>query len=126
MKFKNEGIKTSSLVRGGLPRSIRLLKFFVIILGIAILSLISLMIFKITRGDLNKNSDTIIQNIQTQRNNNFKLTIPENENIISISSELDDIFILTEGVKIQRIIIISNLKDLKVIEIKKDKEISFK
>ena len=126
MKFKNEGIKTSSLVRGGLPRSIRLLKFFVIILGIAILSLISLMIFKITRGDLNKNSDTIIQNIQTQRNNNFKLTIPENENIISISSELDDIFILTEGVKSQRIIIISNLKDLKIIEIKKDKEISFK
>ena len=100
------------------PNKLRLLKIIVIILGFAIFFLISLIIFKVARGDLDKKSTFTKIEKRVPSKEYLKLLIPNEYNIKTISGKDEDILILLEGSNEQKIISIHNNK-LKVIDVEK-------
>ncbi len=99
---------------------IGLIQLIVIILGIAIIFLSSLIIFKLFRGDhkANENNNIIFSD------SNYNLVLPKNEEIVNISGSQNEIFILTKSSEGQKIFIIVDFKVIKVISISLGEEIT--
>ena len=100
------------------PIKLRLLKIIVIILGFAIFFLISLIIFKIARGDLDKKSPSTKIEKRVLSKEHLKLLIPNEYNIKMMSGKDEEILILLESSNEQKIISIHNNK-LKLIDVEK-------
>ena len=99
---------------------IGLIQLIVIILGIAIIFLSSLIIFKLFRGDHKaKENDNIIFS-----DSNYNLVLPKNEEIVNISGSQDEIFILTKSSEGKKIFIIVDFKVIKVISISLGEQIT--
>ena len=108
--------------------NINFLRTLVIVLAIAILLLISLIIYKIINGDLSSsNNQKLEQNTFSKLNiiEEFKLTIPDNGKIETIFHNEGKIFIRVQNQKEKSLIIISNQNNIDVIKIVKGDKYSF-
>ena len=105
--------------------NINFLKTLVIILGLAIFSLIFVMIYKVLNGDLNKNK---IQNIGLKSSNfsEYLLEMPNINSIKSVEFDNENILIITDNNNILSLITITKTNELKVIKIKNSNKLKFK
>ena len=97
--------------------NINFLKTLVIILGLAIFSLIFVIIYKVLNGDLNKNQK---QNIDDKSSNfsEFLLEIPNINSIKSIEFDNENILIVTDDNNTLSLITITKKNKLKIINLK--------
>ena len=98
--------------------SLNFLKILVIILGIAILSLIFIICYKLLNGNLSDNK--FKQNISSE---DFILSLPDESSIKSVSLDGENILIYTEGKNQKKLILLIDAKKIKVITIKNGKNI---
>ena len=97
--------------------NINFLKTLVIILGLAIFSLIFVIIYKVLNGDLNKNKK---QNMDYKNSNfsEFLLEIPNINSIKSIEFDNENILIVTNDNNVLSLITITKENKLKIINLK--------
>ena len=97
--------------------NINFLKTLVIILGLAIFSMIFVIIYKVLNGDLNKNQK---QNIDYKSSNfsEFLLEIPNINSIKSIEFDNENILIVTDDNNTLSLITITKKNKLKIINLK--------
>ena len=102
--------------------NINFLKTLVIILGLAIFSLIFVIIYKVLNGDLNKNKK---QNIDHKSSNfsEFLLEIPNINSIKSIEFDNENILIVTDDNNTLSLITITKKNKLKIINLKNSNKI---
>ena len=98
--------------------SLNFLKILVIILGIAILSLIFIICYKLLNGNLSDNK--FKQNISSE---DFILSLPDESSIKSVSLDGENILIYTEEKNQKKLILLIDAKKIKVITIKNCKDI---
>ena len=100
--------------------NINFLKTLVIILGLAIFSLIFVIIYKVLNGDLNKK-----QNIDHKSSNfsEFLLEIPNINSIKSIEFDNENILIVTDDNNTLSLITITKKNKLKIINLKNSNKI---
>ena len=96
--------------------NINFLKTLVIILGLAIFSLIFVIIYKVLNGDLNNKK----QNIDYKNSNfsEFILEIPNINSIKSIEFDNENILIVTDDNNVLSLITITKENKLKIINLK--------
>ena len=91
------------------PRlNINFLKVIVIVLGLAIFSMISIIVFKILRGDLNKNN-TEFTNTSDDFHSEYILELPNIKSIKSIALDNENILIFSEDNLSSSLITITSL-----------------
>ena len=98
--------------------SLNFLKILVIILGIAILSLIFIICYKLLNGDLSNNKFK-----QSVSSENYILSLPEESSIQSLELDGENILIYTEEKNQKKLILLIDAKKIKVITIKNGKNI---
>ena len=98
--------------------SLNFLKILVIILGIAILSLIFIICYKLLNGDLSNNKFK-----QSVSSENYILSLPDESSIKSLELDGENILIYTEEQNQRKLILLIDTKKIKVIKIIKGKNI---
>ena len=107
------------------PRlNINFLKVIVIVLGLAIFSMISIIVFKILRGDLNKNN-TEFTNTSDDFHSEYILELPNIKSIKSIALDNENILILSEDNLSSSLITITKNNKIKIIKLQNSNVVKF-
>ena len=107
------------------PRlNINFLKVIVIVLGLAIFSMISIIVFKILRGDLNKNN-TEFTNASDDFHSEYILELPNIKSIKSIALDKENILIFTEDNLSSSLITITKNNKIKIIKLQNSNVVKF-
>ena len=107
------------------PRlNINFLKVIVIVLGLAIFSMISIIVFKILRGDLNKNN-TEFTNTSNDFHSEYILELPKIKSIKSIALDNENILIFSEDNLSSSLITITKNNKIKIIKLQNSNVVKF-
>ena len=107
------------------PRlNINFLKVIVIVLGLAIFSMISIIVFKILRGDLNKNN-TEFTNTSDDFHSEYILELPNIKSIKSVVLDNENILIFTEDNLSSSLITITKNNKIKIIKLQNSNVVKF-
>ena len=107
------------------PRlNINFLKVIVIVLGLAIFSMISIIVFKILRGDLNKNN-TEFTNTSDDFHFEYILELPNIKSIKSIALDNENILIFSEDNLSSSLITITKNNKIKIIKLQNSNVVKF-
>ena len=107
------------------PRlNINFLKVIVIVLGLAIFSMISVIVFKILRGDLNKNN-TEFTNTSDDFHSEYILELPNIKSIKSIALDNENILIFSEDNLSSSLITITKNNKIKIIKLQNSNVVKF-
>ena len=107
------------------PRlNINFLKVIVIVLGLAIFSMISIIVFKILRGDLNKNN-TEFTNTSDDFHSEYILELPNIKSIKSVALDNENILIFTEDNLSSSLITITKNNKIKIIKLQNSNVVKF-
>ena len=107
------------------PRlNINFLKVIVIVLGLAIFSMISIIVFKILRGDLNKNNTESI-NTSDDFHSEYILELPNIKSIKSIALDNENILIFSEDNLSSSLITITKNNKIKIIKLQNSNVVKF-
>ena len=107
------------------PRlNINFLKVIVIVLGLAIFAMISIIVLKILRGDLNKNS-TEFTNTSDDFHSEYILELPNIKSIKSIALDNENILIFSEDNLSSSLITITKNNKIKVIKLQNSNVVKF-
>ena len=107
------------------PRlNINFLKVIVIVLGLAIFSMISIIVFKILRGDLNKNN-TEFTNTSDDFHSEYILELPNIKSIKSVALDNENILIFTEDNLSSSLINITKNNKIKIIKLQNSNVVKF-
>ena len=104
--------------------NINFLKVIVIVLGLAIFSMISIIVFKILRGDLNKNN-TEFTNTSDDFHSEYILELPNIKSIKSIALDNENILIFTEDNLSSSLITITKNNKIKIIKLQNSNVVKF-
>ena len=107
------------------PRlNINFLKVIVIVLGLAIFAMISIIVFKILRGDLNKNN-TEFTNTSDNFHSEYILELPNIKSIKSIALDNENILIFSEDNLSSSLITITKNNKIKIIKLQNSNVVKF-
>ena len=107
------------------PRlNINFLKAIVIVLGLAIFAMISIIVLKILRGDLNKNN-TEFTNTSDDFHSEYILELPNIKSIKSISLDNENILIFSEDNLSSSLITITKNNKIKIIKLQNSNVVKF-
>ena len=107
------------------PRlNINFLKVIVIVLGLAIFSMISIIVLKILRGDLNKNN-TEFTNTSDDFYSEYILELPNIKSIKSVALDNENILIFTEDNLSSSLINITKNNKIKIIKLQNSNVVKF-
>jgi len=107
------------------PRlNINFLKVIVIVLGLAIFAMISIIVLKILRGDLNKNN-TEFTNTSDDFHSEYILELPNIKSIKSIALDNENILIFTEDNLSSSLITITKNNKIKIIKLQNSNVVKF-
>jgi len=107
------------------PRlNINFLKVIVIVLGFSIIVMISVIVFKILRGDLNKNN-TEFNNTSDEFQSEYILELPNIKSIKSIALDNENILIFTEDNLSSSLINITKNNKIKIIKLQNSNVVKF-
>ena len=107
------------------PRlNINFLKVIVIVLGLAIFVMISIIVFKILRGDLNKNN-TVFTNTPDDFYSEFILELPNFKSIKSVALDNENILIFSEDNLSSSLITITKNNKIKIIKLQNSNVVKF-
>ena len=107
------------------PRlNINFLKVIVIVLGLAIFAMISIIVFKILRGDLNKNN-TEFNNTSDDFHSEYILELPNIKSIKSIALDNENILIFSEDNLSSSLITITKNNKIKIIKLQNSNVVKF-
>ena len=107
------------------PRlNINFLKVIVIVLGLAIFAMISTIVLKILRGDLNKNN-TEFTNTSDDFHSEYILELPNIKSIKSIALDNENILILSEDNLSSSLITITKNNKIKIIKLQNSNVVKF-
>ena len=107
------------------PRlNINFLKVIVIVLGLAIFAMISIIVLKILRGDLNKNN-TEFTNTSDDFHSEYILELPNIKSIKSIALDNENILILSEDNLSSSLITITKNNKIKIIKLQNSNVVKF-
>ena len=107
------------------PRlNINFLKVIVIVLGLAIFSMISIIVFKILRGDLTKNN-TEFTNTSDDFHSEYILELPNIKSIKSIALDNENILIFSEDNLSSSLITITKNNKIKIIKLQNSNVVKF-
>ena len=107
------------------PRlNINFLKVIVIVLGLAIFVMISIIVFKILRGDLNKNN-TEFTNTSDDFHSEYILELPNIKSIKSIALDNENILIFSEDNLSSSLITITKNNKIKIIKLQNSNVVKF-
>ena len=107
------------------PRlNINFLKVIVIVLGFAIFVMISIIVLKILRGDLNKNN-TEFTNTSDDFYSEYILELPNIKSIKSIALDNENILIFTEDNLSSSLITITKNNKIKIIKLQNSNVVKF-
>ena len=104
--------------------NINFLKVIVIVLGLAIFAMISIIILKILRGDLNKNS-TEFTNTSDDFHSEYILELPNIKSIKSIALDNENILIFSEDNLSSSLITITKNNKIKIIKLQNSNVVKF-
>ena len=104
--------------------NINFLKVIVIVLGLAIFSMISIIVFKILRGDLNKNN-TEFTNTSDDFHSEYILELPNIKSIKSIALDNENILIFSEDNLSSSLITITKNNKIKIIKLQNSNVVKF-
>ena len=120
-KKTNEQNKSAELY----PRlNINFLKVIVIVLGLAIFSMISIIVLKLLRGDLNKNN-TVFTNTSEDFHSEYILELPNIKSIKSVALDNGNILIFTEDNLSSSLIAITKNNKIKIIKLQNSNVVKF-
>ena len=120
-KKSNDQNKSAELY----PRlNINFLKVIVIVLGLAIFAMISIIVLKILRGDLNKN-DTEFTNTSDDFHSEYILELPNIKSIKSIALDNENILIFSEDNLSSSLITITKNNKIKIIKLQNSNVVKF-
>ena len=107
------------------PRlNINFLKVIVIVLGLAIFIMISIIVLKILRGDLNKNN-TEFTNTSDDFQSEYILELPNIKSIKSIALDNENILIFSEDNLSSSLITITKNNKIKIIKLQNSNVVKF-
>ena len=107
------------------PRlNINFLKVIVIVLGLAIFAMISIIVLKILRGDLNKNN-TEYTNTSDDFHSEYILELPNIKSIKSIALDNENILIFSEDNLSSSLITITKNNKIKIIKLQNSNVVKF-
>ena len=107
------------------PRlNINFLKVIVLVLGLAIFVMISIIVFKILRGDLNKNN-TEFTNTSDDFHSEYILELPNIKSIKSIALDNENILIFSEDNLSSSLITITKNNKIKIIKLQNSNVVKF-
>ena len=107
------------------PRlNINFLKVIVIVLGLAIFVMISIIVLKILRGDLNKNN-TEFTNTSDDFHSEYILELPNIKSIKSIALDNENILIFSEDNLSSSLITITRNNKIKIIKLQNSHVVKF-
>ena len=107
------------------PRlNINFLKVIVIVLGLAIFAMISIIVLKILRGDLNKNN-TEFTNTSDDFHSEYILELPNIKSIKSVALDNENILIFTEDNLSSSLITITKNNKIKIIKLQNSNVVKF-
>ena len=107
------------------PRlNINFLKVIVIVLGLAIFAMISIIVLKILRGDLNKNN-TEFTNTTDDFPSGYFLELPNIKSIKSIALDNENILIFLEDNLSSSLITITKNNKIKIIKLQNSNVVKF-
>ena len=107
------------------PRlNINFLKVIVIVLGLAIFVMISIIVLKILRGDLNKNN-TVFTNTSDDFYSEYILELPNIKSIKSVALDNENILIFTEDNLSSSLITITKNNKIKIIKLQNSNVVKF-
>ena len=107
------------------PRlNINFLKVIVIVLGLALFAMISIIVLKILRGDLNKNN-TEFTNISDDFHSEYILELPNIKSIKSVVLDNENILIFTEDNLSSSLITITKNNKIKIIKLQNSNVVKF-
>ena len=107
------------------PRlNINFLKVIVIVLGLAIFSMISIIVFKILRGDLN-NNNTEFTNTSDDFHSEYILELPNIKSIKSVALDNENILIFSEDNLSSSLITITKNNKIKIIKLQNSNVVKF-
>ena len=107
------------------PRlNINFLKVIVIVLGLAIFAMISIIVLKILRGDLNKNN-TEFTNTSDDFHSEYILELPNIKSIKSIALDNENILIFSEDNLSSSLITITKNNKIRIIKLQNSNVIKF-
>ncbi len=104
--------------------NINFLKVIVMVLGLAIFSMISIIVLKILRGDLNKNN-TEFTNTSDDFHSEYILELPNIKSIKSIALDNENILIFSEDNLSSSLITISKNNKIKIIKLQNSNVVKF-
>ena len=107
------------------PRlNINFLKVIVIVLGLAIFAMISIIVLKILRGDLNKNN-TEFTNTSDDFHSEYILELPNIKSIKSVALDNENILIFSEDNLSSSLITIFKKNKIKIIKLQNSNVVKF-
>jgi len=104
--------------------NINFLKVIVIVLGLAIFAMISTIVLKILRGDLNKNN-TEFTNTPDDFHSEYILELPNIKSIKSITLDNENILIFSEDKISSSLITITKSNKIKIIKLQNSNVVKF-
>ena len=104
--------------------NINFLKVIVIVLGLAIFAMISIIVLKILRGDLNKNN-TEFTNTSDEFYSEYILELPNIKSIKSIALDNENILIFSEDNLSSSLITITKNNKIKIIKLQNSNVVKF-
>ena len=104
--------------------NINFLKVIVIVLGLAIFAMISIIVLKILRGDLNKNN-TELTNTSDDFHSEYILELPNIKSIRSIALDNENILIFSEDNLFSSLITITKNNKIKIIKLQNSNVVKF-
>ena len=104
--------------------NINFLKVIVIVLGLAIFVMISVIVLKILRGDLNKNN-TEFTNTSDDFHSEYILELPNIKSIKSIALDNENILIFSEDNLSSSLITITKNNKIKIIKLQNSNVVKF-
>ena len=104
--------------------NINFLKVIVLVLGLAIFAMISIIVLKILRGDLNKNS-TEFTNTSDDFHSEYILELPNIKSIKSIALDNENILIFSEDNLSSSLITITKNNKIKIIKLQNSNVVKF-
>ena len=104
--------------------NINFLKVIVIVLGLAIFAMISIIVLKILRGDLNKNNTEFTYN-SDDFHSEYILELPNIKSIKSVALDNENILIFTEDNLSSSLITITKNNKIKIIKLQNSNVVKF-
>ena len=104
--------------------NINFLKVIVIVLGLAVFAMISIIVLKILRGDLNKNN-TEFTNTSDDFHSEYILELPNIKSIKSIALDNENILIFSEDNLSSSLITITKNNKIKIIKLQNSNVVKF-